>query len=537
MTEGTGNIVHYFISAIHSLGRAGGIRRLLLVTGWWLIAGLAMIGQVTFDLVKSETYPSPAAPGDLVTYTITYRNTSTSTATTVIITDNLPLASLFTYVSSSNAGVHNSGVPSVVWNIGTVPSNGSGFVTVSGHWGIPGALYIPPYNLASYYTSYGSSINTITNRASILSDQSPLGFSAPDVSAVVPQTCGSTFPGGSNNIKQGEDKIIYYPMTIVNTGNIYDNFILDVPPLVQSRNFSSDLLLRILDINKNLMSQSGWIPPGGSFSFLLELDGTSTARKPTAGDIFDITVTSTSTVCANQSTATVTTTTYNGNPSDQQDISVTKTASVGSYTVGTGPVTYTIIMSNIGQSQATGVVLRDNLPANILPLNPGDINQGGILSGNTITWPALPIDPDVTLPPYTVTITPTCLSVPTLVNTAWATLSQVDKNPLNNTSTNTISVTYSGVTPVLSTTTPFICSNSTANLTASGASGSQIYRWYLTASGGPNIWEGSSYSPLLTSITTFYVSIYDPITQCESNRSSITIVVNPLPTTSAIYHQ
>ena len=211
MTEGTGNIVDYFISAIHSLGRVAGIRRLLLVAGWWLIAGLAIMGQVTFDLVKSETYPSPTAPGDMVTYTITYRNTSTNKATNVIITDNLPPASLFTYISSSNGGVHNIGVPSVVWNIGTVLANGSGFVTVSGHWGIPGALYSPTYNLTSYYTSYGNSTSTITNGASIICDQSPLGFPAPNVTAVVPQTCGSTFPGGNNNIKQGEGQNYILP--------------------------------------------------------------------------------------------------------------------------------------------------------------------------------------------------------------------------------------------------------------------------------------------------------------------------------------
>lgn len=479
---------------------------------------------VNFGLTKSQSYPSPTAPGDLVTYTITYLNTSANTATNVIITDLLPPANLFTYTSSDHSGVFNPGVPSVVWNIGTVPSNGSGSVTVTGLWGISGSFY--SYNPASNYTSTGSSISTITNTASIGSDQSSVLIAV--VTASVPQTCGSVFPNGNNNFRQGEDKVVYYPVSIVNTGNIFDNFTLSVPSLVTSQT-GSVLLLRILDINRNPISQSGWIAPGASFSFLLEMNGTSITNKPKDGDIFNISITSTSAVCGTTSSSTITTTTYNGSPSNLQDILVTKTASVGSYTVGNGPITYTIIMSNIGQSDATNVVLTDNLPANTgLPLA-GEINQAGTLSGNTVTWPAITVPAGTTMPAYTVTIHPNCLSTPTLINTAVASLTG-DINTANNTSSITIPVTYLQVSPTPSADNPIVCANNSVILSATGATGTETYRWYLTSTGGTPFATGSPVtSPVLTTTSTFYVSLYDPATQCESNRSPITIIVNPLP--------
>ena len=480
---------------------------------------------VDFEIVKSQVYPSPSEPGDLVTYTISYLNTGNITATNVIITDLLPPNSLFTYKSSNNSGIYDPDVPSVVWTIPSVPANGSGFVTVTGNWGMLGTAY--SYNPTSYYTSSGSSTSTITNNANIRSNQSPLATNAESVTATVPQFCGSIFPDGNNNFKQGENKIIYYPMTILNTGNIYDNFTLTVPATVIANAAPwNELKVSIVDITPthNVISQSGWIPPGGSFTFMLMLDGTVGTKKPQGGDIFDIVVTSTSTVCNTTSTATLTTTTYNGNITGP-DIMVTKTASTGSYSVGSGPITYTIILSNVGTSTANNITLKDYLPSNAPVPNPGDINNGGTTSGYTVTWPAVNVKiEDVFL--YTVTIYPNCLSAPSLINKAEVVYA-ADIDNSNNISIITTPVILTRVPPVPTTSTPVICTGNTALLSATGAIGSETYRWYSTATGGSIIGTGSSYttSPL-TSDATYYVSLYDPSSFCESNRSSITIVVN-----------
>lgn len=484
---------------------------------------------VNFEIVKSQVFPSPTAPGNLVTYTISYLNTSPNSATNVVIIDTLPPSSLFTYKTIDPSGTYNPSVPSISWNIGIVPPNGSGYVTVTGYWGRLGPVY--SYNPTSYYTSSGSSINAITNRATILSDQSPLGIAAPIVSAVVPQTCGSIFPDGNNSFKQGENKIVYYPMTILNTGNIYDNYTLTVPSSVFANSGNlNELRLRIVDINHNPISLSGWIPPGGSFSFMLELDGTSTTRKPQAGDIFNIVVTSLSTVCNTSATATLITTTYNGSPTGP-DILVTKTSSVGSYTVGSGPITYTITVANVGTSDASNVVLTDYLPINADPPNSTDISDAGTRSGFTVTWPAMNIGAGE-LHQYTVKIYPSCLSAPSLINKAEV-VYPGDVDASNNTSTISTPVILTGVTPVPSTNTPVVCTNNSVVLTATGATSNEIYRWYTTATEVIPFASGSPITtPILNATQTFYVSIYNSITSCESYRSSITITVNPIPTVS-----
>jgi len=75
---------------------------------------------------ESELIPS-VVKGTDVTYTIAYSNSGNADATSVVITDALPMESLF--VSASGGGVESNGV--VTWNIGTVAANGgSGSVTL-----------------------------------------------------------------------------------------------------------------------------------------------------------------------------------------------------------------------------------------------------------------------------------------------------------------------------------------------------------------------------------------------------------------------
>ncbi|MCE2895980.1 MAG: gliding motility-associated C-terminal domain-containing protein [Flammeovirgaceae bacterium] len=73
------------------------------------------------------------------------------------------------------------------------------------------------------------------------------------------------------------------------------------------------------------------------------------------------------------------------------------------------------------------------------------------------------------------------------------------------------------------------CGNGTITLTASGASGSQVYRWYVDNVTTTILFTGASFTtPLLNANTTYFVSIFDPAT-CESSRSSVTATINNLP--------
>lgn len=73
------------------------------------------------------------------------------------------------------------------------------------------------------------------------------------------------------------------------------------------------------------------------------------------------------------------------------------------------------------------------------------------------------------------------------------------------------------------------CGVGSLTLTATGASGTQVYRWYADNSTTTILFTGASFTtPVLSAATTYYVSIFDPAT-CESSRTAVVATINPLP--------
>jgi len=70
------------------------------------------------------------------------------------------------------------------------------------------------------------------------------------------------------------------------------------------------------------------------------------------------------------------------------------------------------------------------------------------------------------------------------------------------------------------------CNQGTVTLNATGATGAQLYRWYDDPVLNNLLFTGPSYtSPLLTASSNYYVSIFDPVTNCESSRVTVSAVV------------
>ncbi|MEK6322056.1 MAG: HYR domain-containing protein [Acidobacteriota bacterium] len=118
------------------------------------------------------------------------------------------------------------------------------------------------------------------------------------------------------------------------------------------------------------------------------------------------------------------------------DVSVTKTKSPDPVVPGT-PLTYTIVVSNPGLSDAANVVVTDNLPAEVVFVSCSSTALGvcgGSGNNRTVTFSTLPAGTTATI-----TITTTVLSsVPsssTITNTASATTTSTDSNPANDSST------------------------------------------------------------------------------------------------------
>jgi gliding motility-associated-like protein len=71
------------------------------------------------------------------------------------------------------------------------------------------------------------------------------------------------------------------------------------------------------------------------------------------------------------------------------------------------------------------------------------------------------------------------------------------------------------------------CNSGSMTLQATaGVSGTQVYRWYADASSTSVLFTGATFiTPLLTATTNYYVSAFDPVTLCESNRTVTTATI------------
>jgi gliding motility-associated-like protein len=74
------------------------------------------------------------------------------------------------------------------------------------------------------------------------------------------------------------------------------------------------------------------------------------------------------------------------------------------------------------------------------------------------------------------------------------------------------------------------CSEGTVTLNATGATGTQTYRWYDDPVAGSPLGTNAAFTtPELSSTTSYYVSVYDNTTLCESSREEVEAVIRILP--------
>jgi uncharacterized repeat protein (TIGR01451 family) len=194
------------------------------------------------------------------------------------------------------------------------------------------------------------------------------------------------------------------------------------------------------------------LQPGASGAFTLVV---ATTAGGTIGNTASVSITGNDPNSANNSaTATTTVTAQNA------DMSVTKSGPV-SITLGSGNITYTVLVTNNGPAGATNVVLTDTLPAGVTfvsvsPTGPvctqaaGVVtcNLGALISGGSAT--------------VTIIVTPTTAG--TSLNTASVSATEPDPTPANNTATASTTVNPSADLAVTKTDLPDPV-NVNANLT------------------------------------------------------------------------
>ena len=109
--------------------------------------------QLSMSKLASQTL---LAPGDSTTYTVTVLNSGDGSATSLVVTDTLPVTAYYMYVagSASNGGVYYGGSHALTWNLGSLAAGASQTLTyrmVAAGSGAPdGVTYLN--NTARYYT-------------------------------------------------------------------------------------------------------------------------------------------------------------------------------------------------------------------------------------------------------------------------------------------------------------------------------------------------------------------------------------------------
>jgi uncharacterized repeat protein (TIGR01451 family) len=126
LTAGTtGQTVSFTVNVTATSGSVDNTGYTIEATGVVPIPGPPVFTQISgaaANLTISKAAPATVVTGTNLTYTITYGNTGTADATSVVISDTVPAGT--TFVSATNGGTLASGV--VTWTIGTVAAGVTG---------------------------------------------------------------------------------------------------------------------------------------------------------------------------------------------------------------------------------------------------------------------------------------------------------------------------------------------------------------------------------------------------------------------------
>ncbi|MCX7683184.1 MAG: hypothetical protein N2508_14660, partial [Anaerolineae bacterium] len=231
-------------------------------------SNIVNIGTVDLIIYKHAS-SSYAFPGDRITYTITYGNNGSANAVGVVITDRIPISMTYVPGSITGTGADDSDPSRLVWRIGALPAGARNLQ----------ATFVAVLNPAAKKGV------TVVNTA-VISDG--IESETSNQSQVTVASAGLTiYPNYEKWVRAGQT--VYYPHTIVNTGNVAD---------MASIAFSNSLwpaaaaLYRDLDGDGTLdpgepaiTSTVGPILPGQERDILLKLN------VPASANICDVNVT------------------------------------------------------------------------------------------------------------------------------------------------------------------------------------------------------------------------------------------------------
>ncbi|MBP7533655.1 MAG: DUF11 domain-containing protein, partial [Chitinophagales bacterium] len=391
------------------------------------------------SLIKTVSNATPDV-GANVTFTITVNNAGPSATTGVTVTDQLP--SGYTYVSDNGAGAYNSGTG--VWTIpGTIANAGSATLTITATV-LPTGTYT---NVAAVTTSSQTDPDSTPGNAA---DSTP-GNGVGSADADTTQDAADEDDGDDAVVTPTPIINLSLVKTVNNTTPTVGSFVTFTITVSNAAGFSNATGVSITDV----------VPSGYSNITAISNGGTATGNTITWSGLsinsgnsitltFDAKVLPTGTYlntaqvsAADQRDANSTPNNSINTEDDQDDamlspapvidLSVTKTVSNATPTMG-NVVTFTITVSNAaGLSDATDVSITDVVPSGYNNITA--ISNGGTATGNTITWSGLTIPSGSSV---ALTFNATVLTTGIYVNMAQvsaATETDIDSTPNNSINT------------------------------------------------------------------------------------------------------
>lgn len=315
---------------------------------------------VTLQVIKSNDPQGVVEPGDLITYTLTYSNTSDYTATEVVIEDPIPPNT--TYVNGSATGpVDTSQLPTKLrWNIGTLSPHTGGSVRFT----------------VRVNTNTEGIDGDFQNQATIWGNETP-----PNPGNAVVNTLATTetlevsksvFPPV---VKAGE--YLTFTIRYTNTGNVdLDQVVITDPVPLHTTYVPGTITGPGADDSnpEQLRWEIGTVPVGtsGTLQFVVRV------KKPLAAGTTEIQ----NVVLAQSKTIDP----FRSQPAgaiigSKPKFAITKQADPA-YGIKPGDtITFTITYTNVGNIGAKNVVITDRLPANTTLLDAGGATStaGGVL--------------------------------------------------------------------------------------------------------------------------------------------------------------
>ena len=359
-------------------------------------------------LMASGSSPTIDA-GQTVTDTFTISNTFTNADTGVVFTDPIPSGT--TFVSGTVNGQPVTFAGGVVsGTIGMLAPNQTVLVTVVLQ---AGAGAVPSF----------TNTGTVMATAPPVAPGSVTASVTTNVVAAADLAVSMTGPSGPTLVGQN----LVYVVTVTNNGpsDATGVILTDTLPVGTVFISATPDSGPAPTLSRGVLTDAyGALPSGSTFKLTLIV---------AAGVVTVPTATNTATVSANQADdiAANNTASFSSVVSPLADVGVTVTASPQPVNVG-GLLTYTVTVTNIGPSAASGVLLNDVLPASVTFVSvTADSGPAPVESAGTVT-DAIDVLAAGQSVVVTIMVMPTAASPPSITDNATVISSEADPNTANN---------------------------------------------------------------------------------------------------------